>query len=102
MPNPDSLKSAWIESISKHQRVGPSFMVCERHFKPEDFRIKGRKKSLNSEAIPSIFDDEPVSVNCNASIQKSTGKIKKYSKYCKIKHCKYEVGTRDEKILFFR
>lgn len=77
-------------------------MLCERHFRPDDFCRKGGKISLNSEVIPSIFDEEPSSKYGHTSMQKSSEKINKPSKYCKIKYCKYEVGTRDEQILFYR
>lgn len=102
LPKISTLKSKWIEIISKHQRVSSSFSVCERHFKSEDFLINGAKKSLHFEAIPSIFDVDPTSSIDHDSIQSTTNEnqiIRR--KFCKIKHCKHEVGTTDEKILFF-
>lgn len=56
---------------------------------------------MNLGAIPSIFDDESSPAVGDANIQKNAERTDKISKYCKIKHCKYEVGTKNEKILFF-
>lgn len=102
VPKSNVLKSIWIESISKHQRVGSSFMVCERHFKSDDFHVKNGTKLLNIRAIPSIFDHEPSTSTANLSVQKCAKKKDHITKYCKIKYCKYEIGTKDDQILFFR
>lgn len=78
-------------------------MVCERHFKPKDFRINGVKKSLNLGAVPSIFDvHTPQSKrNENETPQSNTNIKTNRRRYCKIKYCKYESGTADKQILFF-
>lgn len=34
-------------------------MVCERHFTHDDFIVRRRQRALQSQAIPSIFDEAP-------------------------------------------
>lgn len=101
VPKIPALKFKWIDIISKHQRVSSSFSVCERHFKIEDFRLNGAKKSLLPGAIPSVFDVGPTLTIEHDSIQNNTIEKRIVNrKFCKIKHCKHEVGTT-EQILFF-
>lgn len=106
MPLDVRSKAMWIESISQHQTFCSShFMICERHFTPDDFSVKlGKKgkKLLKKEAVPSIFDEEPVDlVQPETSYSDRTGKTA-LKRYCKIKYCRYENGTENKEILFFR
>lgn len=104
MPGEDESKSRWIESISKHQSVHTSdFMICERHFESDVFvNTNEKKKKLKKEAVPSIFDKEPVHLPlAGTSHTKNTAQSGR-NRYCYIKNCHNENGTRNKNILFFR
>lgn len=67
VPSKGEQREKWIaevEKIQKFQHNRKEYNVCIRHFEPRDFVKKGNKFILNSEAVPSIFEKNPVIGNC--------------------------------------
>lgn len=61
MPKDGTIRSKWTDAISQHfaHDFYGDFVVCDKHFRPDDFVAEGKEKTyLKNEAIPSIF--EPV------------------------------------------
>lgn len=100
-PIKNEIISEWNKSISNHQKheTGQSYMICERHFSATDFVLQRGKRVLKQHAIPTIFNDE-TSTAQNMPVPKDKQCRAPRKQYCKIKHCRYEVGTTDKCVLF--
>lgn len=67
VPSNGNKREKWIQTIEKHQqfpRNSKAFKVCIRHFAQTDYKKKGDKFTLNSSAVPSIFEAIPVVAEC--------------------------------------
>lgn len=50
-------RDQWILAIERHQKCKKNRNVCIRHFLATDYIKKGDKFVLNTNAIPSVFND---------------------------------------------
>lgn len=78
-------------------------MICERHFTTDDFDKKPGKKAKKSlkKGVPSIFDKEPTQLMLEVTPTKKITQLSP-NKYCKIKNCPNEIGTKNKEFFFFR
>lgn len=68
--NPEIYKK-WIEAIQEHQHFDFSkvqYNVCIKHFQTDDVEIRGKKKILRKEAVPTIFEGNAVEEICSDSV----------------------------------
>lgn len=48
----------WVTGIEEHQKFDHSkinYNICIKHFQPTDFEIRGNKRLLKKEVVPTIF-----------------------------------------------
>lgn len=140
VPKDADSRIKWINSIKTHQEFdyySVYHLICERHFKSDDFEVVKGKRALKKGSVPIEFVDKCLedSSNGHEGIEQSVGiqqycdedgarfptmtgelavennqyenhesnkDIKNRPRYCKIRNCIHETGTRDREITFFR
>lgn len=58
VPSNEPNKKKWIDAITQHQEFDyyvQTFHICNEHFLPTDIKTSGKRKTVISGIVPSIF-----------------------------------------------